>query len=50
MHALVGGLLEDLLDLFVGLGDVVLVLALDVQVELSAAHLRLLAWLDVHPA
>lgn len=46
MHTLVGGLLQNLLDLLVGLSYIVLVLALDVQVELTTAHLRLLARLD----
>lgn len=48
MHALVGGLLQNLLYLLVCLGHVVLVLALDVQVQLSAAHLRFLSWLHKH--
>lgn len=48
VHALVGSLLQHLLDLLVGLGHVVLVLPLDVQVQLAAAHLRLLPRLHEH--
>ena len=47
MHALVGRLLQHLLNLLVGLSDIVLVLSLNVQVELSAPDWRLLPRLHV---
>lgn len=50
MHALIGRFLQNLFDLLVCLSDIVLVLALDVQIQLTAAHLRLLTWLHVDSA
>lgn len=47
MHALVGRLLQHLLNLLVGLSDIVLVLSLNVQVELSAPDWCLLPRLYV---